>query len=198
MSRSAKDSLKSPPSGGKMRLPDAQSKPWEALGISRATWYRRDKPTEQPIRRGRGPFSQRKMAAGNHVSLRTQQRLDRILEFDSDLWFLTVKGHIKPAQAERIISDPVKYQHFLQWFTEQLDLTEYVLWTVNRQLDDLEGSHPRRRAPLLGIRKSAQGETVIYLRKGVYDDGVRSIRPRRTAQAVRPTSSSARSLRATR
>jgi hypothetical protein len=37
-------SLNSPPSGGKMRLPEVQSKPWEALGISRATWYRKKKP----------------------------------------------------------------------------------------------------------------------------------------------------------
>jgi hypothetical protein len=161
------DSLTNPPSGGEMRLPDAQSKPWEALGISRATWYRRGKPTEKPIRRGHGPFSQRKNAASIHVSLRTMQRIDRIMEFDFDLWRLTVEGHIKPAQAERIVADPVDYQHFLQWFTEQLDLTEYVLWTVKRQLDDLENLHPRRRAPLLGIRKSAQGETVIYLPKGL-------------------------------
>jgi hypothetical protein len=37
-------SLENPPDGGKVRLPDAQAKPWEALGISRATWYRQGKP----------------------------------------------------------------------------------------------------------------------------------------------------------
>ena len=33
--------LKNPPSGGKLR-------PWLALGMSRATWYRRGKPTTKP------------------------------------------------------------------------------------------------------------------------------------------------------
>jgi len=136
-------------------------KPWEAIGMSRASWYRHGKPTKTPIRRGRGPFSQRNMAVGNHVSLRTQQRMDRIMEFDFDLWSLTIDGNIKPAQAERIIADPVKYYRFLQWHTARLDLTEYVLWTVTRQMDELEGLYPKRRAPL-GIRKE-QGETVIYL-----------------------------------
>ena len=138
------------------------SKPWEAIGMSRASWYRHGKPTESPMRRGQGPYSQRKMAAGNHVSLRTQQRMDRIMEFDSDLWMLTVNGNIKPAQAERIVADPVKYQRFLEYYTAHLDLTEYVLWTVNRQMDELDGLHPKRRAPL-GIRRLEHGETVIYL-----------------------------------
>jgi hypothetical protein len=131
--------------------------------MSRATWFRHGKPTDKPIRRGHGPFSQRKNAAIFHVSLRTMHRIDRIAEFDFDLWSLTLHDHIKPAQAERIIRDPVAYQHFLQWFAEKLDLTDYVLWIVRRQLDDLEGLHPKRQAPLLGIRRSAQGETVIYL-----------------------------------
>jgi hypothetical protein len=123
------DSLKSPPSGGKMKLPDAQSKPWEALGISRATWYRRDKPTEKPA--ALGEWLRRKEL--NHwKSKRTVERVHRIMEFDRDLALLVLDGHIKPAQAERIICDPVKYQHFLQWFTDQLDLTEYVLWIVRK------------------------------------------------------------------
>jgi len=155
--------LTSAPDGGKVRQ-------WEALGMSRASWYRHGKPTEKPMRRGQGPFSQRKMAAGNHVSLRTQQRMDRIAEFDGDLWGLTVEGHIKPAQAERIIADPVRYQHFLKWYAEQLNLTEYALWIVKRQLDELEGLYPKRRAPL-GIRRWTrrlrQGDTVLYLRKSV-------------------------------
>jgi hypothetical protein len=38
------DCLENAPDGEKMRLPDAQTKPWETLGISRATWYRQGKP----------------------------------------------------------------------------------------------------------------------------------------------------------
>jgi hypothetical protein len=45
---------------------------------------------------------------------------------------------------------------------EQLNLTEYGLWIVTRQLDELEALYPKRRAPL-GIRRLGQGETVIYL-----------------------------------
>jgi hypothetical protein len=153
------DGLKDPPNGGKMRLPDDQAQPWEALGISRATWYRQGKPTEKPGALG-------EWFRGGELkywrSKRTVERVNRIAEFDYDLWSPTLEGHIKPAQAERIICDPVEYQHFLQWFAEQLDLTEYVVWTVKRQLDDLEDLHPKRRAPL-GIRRLGQGETVIYL-----------------------------------
>ena len=81
------------------------------------------------------------------------------MEFDGDLWNSMVDGHFKPAQAERIICDPVEYQRFLKWYATHLDLTDYVLWIVVRQLDELEGFYPKRRAPL-GIRR---GETVIYL-----------------------------------
>jgi hypothetical protein len=130
--------------------------------MSRASWYRHGKPTEKPTRRGQGPFSQRKNAASIHVSLRTMQRIDRIMEFDFDLWMLTLHGHIKPAQAEKIIADSVRYQRFLEWYAQQLNLTEYGLWIVERQLDELEDLYPRRRAPL-GIRRLGQGETVIYL-----------------------------------
>src|SRR5262249_39096449 len=105
---------------------------------------------------------QPKKNGGRRVSLRTQQRLDRIMEFDIDLWMMTVNGHLKPAQAERIIADPVEYQRFLEWYAEQLNLTEYGLWIVEKQLDELEGLYPKRRAPL-GIQRSGQGETVIYL-----------------------------------
>jgi hypothetical protein len=95
-------------------------------------------------------------------SKRTVERVNRIMQFDGDLWQLTVTGHIKPAQAERIIADPAQYQRFLEWWAEQLNLTEYVLWIVEKQLDELEGFYPKRRAPL-GIRRLGQGETVIYL-----------------------------------
>jgi hypothetical protein len=158
--REATARLNDPPTGGIVR--QQKDSPWEALGISRGTWYRHGKPTERPIPRGQGPFSQRNIAARDRISLRTQQRRDRIMEFDFDLWRMTVDGKIKATTAEQIITDPVEYQRFLEWYTRGLDLTEYVLWTVNRQLDELENRYPKRRAPL-GIRKLGEGETVIYL-----------------------------------
>src|SRR5262245_3686634 len=53
-----------------MRQPQ---KPWEAIGMSRATWYRLGKPTEKPARTA--PL--REMAEAFGVSLRTIQR-DRV------------------------------------------------------------------------------------------------------------------------
>lgn len=146
-------SLKNPPDGGEVR------RPWEAIGMSRATWYRKGKPTEKPGTLGEW-FKREELK--HWRSKRTVERVKRIGEFDGDLWRLTVKGWCKPAQAERIITDPVEYQRFLEWYAEQLDLTEYVLWIVGKQLDELADFYPKRRAPL-GIRRLGQGETVIYL-----------------------------------
>jgi len=147
------DSLKTPPDGGKVR------RPWDALGMSRATWYRHGKPTEKL-----GALAEeiRRLERQHWRSKRTVERVKRIGEFDGDLWRLTLEGCCKPAQAKRIITDPVGYQRFLEWYAEQLDLTEYVLWTVRKQLDELEDLYPKRRAPL-GIRRLGQGETIIYL-----------------------------------
>jgi hypothetical protein len=74
------------------------------------------------------------------------------MEFDGDVWMLTVTGHIKPAHAERIIADPVQYQRFLEWYAAELNLTEHVLWIIGKQLDEREGLFPKRRAPL-GMRR---------------------------------------------
>ena len=62
-------SLTKAPSGGDVRQ-------WEALGMSRATWYRRGKPTTKPQR----ALTQRAMAESLGVSLRTIQRDDAIIK----------------------------------------------------------------------------------------------------------------------
>jgi hypothetical protein len=41
--------LENAPDGGEVRLPDAQTKPWGKLGISRATWYRQRKPENEAL-----------------------------------------------------------------------------------------------------------------------------------------------------
>lgn len=47
LSQAVGGSLKKPPAGGEVRQPDAKTKPWEALGTSRATWYRLGKPEKE-------------------------------------------------------------------------------------------------------------------------------------------------------
>ena len=69
------DSLKSPPDGGKVRLPDAQSKPWQAFGISRATWYRQGKPQCESQFSGKYYRRQKSQAESLDCSERTVQRL---------------------------------------------------------------------------------------------------------------------------
>jgi hypothetical protein len=91
--------LTNPPNGGKLRQ-------WEAIGMSRASWYRHGKPTEKPG--ALGEWFRRKELE-HWKSKRTVERVKRIMEFDGDLWNLMVDGHFKPAQAERIICDPVEY-----------------------------------------------------------------------------------------
>ena len=53
-----------PPDGGKMR------RQWEAIGMSRASWYRHGKPAEKP----EAKITQREMAQALNVSIRTIQR----------------------------------------------------------------------------------------------------------------------------
>ena len=62
-----------------MRLTYAQSKPWEALGISRATWYRLGKP-------GRGDLSwnyhrQKSRTRTYQCSIRSVQRQDFVRRY---------------------------------------------------------------------------------------------------------------------
>jgi uncharacterized protein YoaH (UPF0181 family) len=59
------ESLTRPPYGGIMR-----QKPWEAVGMSRATWYRKGKPTEKP----KSKVPQKQLAKTLGVSIRTIQR----------------------------------------------------------------------------------------------------------------------------
>jgi DNA-binding transcriptional regulator LsrR (DeoR family) len=60
-------SLKKAPHGGIMRR-----HPWEAIGMSRASWYRHGKPTTKPQQ-----MTQTQIAAMMGVSLRTVQRVIR-------------------------------------------------------------------------------------------------------------------------
>ena len=63
-----------------------QPKPWEAIGISRATWYRHGKPTEKPRKPSLAAAAR---AAG--VSTRTAQRIERVMAADMDLAVVMLK-----------------------------------------------------------------------------------------------------------
>ena len=65
--------------GGKVRQPDTPTKPWLALGMSRATWYRLGKPSEKPEPR----LTQKDIAEILHTSVRTVQR-DRAEEREKE------------------------------------------------------------------------------------------------------------------
>jgi hypothetical protein len=85
-----------------------QATPWEAIGISRATWYRHGKPTEKPFR---SSVVREARAAG--VSVRTHQRIMRVMRADSDLAVAMLNhGWCKPGQAEAIVANPVWLRRF--------------------------------------------------------------------------------------
>jgi hypothetical protein len=86
-------SLNIPPIGGKVR-----QKPWEAIGMSRASWYRHGKPSSNPrLSRLTHEF----LAKANGIPLRTFQRCVRVMTQGPEIWERAVKGEISVAAAER-------------------------------------------------------------------------------------------------
>jgi hypothetical protein len=86
-------------------------KPWEAIGISRASWYRHGKPTEKPQRITVADEARR---AG--VSKRTHQRIMRVMRKDADLAVLMIRdGWCKPGQADEVIASPRLHRRFRKW-----------------------------------------------------------------------------------
>jgi hypothetical protein len=79
--------------------------------MSRASWYRHDKPTEKRRRITRADQARQ---AG--LTLRTFQRFERVLAADMDLFVLMARdGWCKPGQAEQIIAKPSLHRHFRKW-----------------------------------------------------------------------------------
>jgi hypothetical protein len=75
-----------------------QPKPWTALGISRATWYRHGKPTDKPIRETQALYA---LQLGK--SVRTIQRLMRIERACPELVNLIINRKITIGKAEQIV-----------------------------------------------------------------------------------------------
>jgi hypothetical protein len=73
-------------------------KPWQALGMSRATWYRHGKPTERPWR-----LSIEQAAMVMNVSVRSIESAQRVIKFAPELEPLIMAGKLKLHRAEEII-----------------------------------------------------------------------------------------------
>jgi hypothetical protein len=74
---------------------------WEAIGISRSTWYRRGKPTTKPYR-----VTQEQTAKLMNISVRSLQRAKRIAREAPELESLIMAGHMKLKFAEQLAKDP--------------------------------------------------------------------------------------------
>lgn len=73
--------------------------------MSRATWYRHGKPTEKPEPPS-DMLKQRTIARRERVSIRTVQRIERIMRTDLDLFQAVLAGAGKWGQAEQIVKRP--------------------------------------------------------------------------------------------
>jgi hypothetical protein len=80
-------------------------KPWEAIGMSRTSWYRRGKPDVWPPPMALPPLH-KAFASDLHISKRTAFRALRILKADPDLFGAVRQGWCKWGQAEWIITRP--------------------------------------------------------------------------------------------
>jgi hypothetical protein len=108
--------LNSAPNGA-----DLRQKPWEAVGMSRATWYRRGKPDEKwPDRaEARANGLKLRMGMSGARSLRTLQRFERVLFKDMDLARAIARGDCTIGLAERIVSSPGRHRIFRKWLKAQ-------------------------------------------------------------------------------
>jgi hypothetical protein len=94
--------------------------PWAAIGMSRASWYRADKPEAKPFKRN----TRREEARLGKTSVRTEQRLERVrkamdaAESDPErhaalewLFFHTAPGHAEQQLLDIIEASKLKRDH---------------------------------------------------------------------------------------
>jgi len=97
--------LENTPDGEEMRLPDAQTKPWLALGISRATWYRQGKPDSKGLLE-HNRSRQNYWARFRECSTRTIQRWAFIRRYGIDeLWRLAYHERLPCGMLEEIAKE---------------------------------------------------------------------------------------------
>jgi hypothetical protein len=103
-----------------------KAKPWEALGISRATWYRYGKPTDKAVyddlrweKQGAcGTLADCDFLKNRFGSIRSYQRAMRV--HNSELWPYAEHGIVSIAEADRILGNPHALRRFREWAAEQL------------------------------------------------------------------------------
>jgi hypothetical protein len=115
-------SLNNPPNGGEVRQPDAKAKPWQALGISRATYYRKGKPEKMPSIRWKQADRAR---VGGGLSIRTIQRADFVRRYGiGDLYYLAHLYGSKGAPSMGMLEEVAKWSHERQRRFMELLLVE--------------------------------------------------------------------------
>jgi hypothetical protein len=95
-----------------------QDKPWEKVGMTRATWYRRGKPTEP--RKPPNTANMRTVADQAKTlgasSTRSFQRMMRVL--GSELAGYVHAGQLSISQVDRILSSPEKMRRYHEMVAE--------------------------------------------------------------------------------
>ena len=76
------------------------ARPWEAIGLSRATWWR-GKPDQKTI-----AMRHADVARLDRVSVRTAQRMWRVIKADPVLAAAVGRGAAKWGQAELLVENP--------------------------------------------------------------------------------------------
>ena len=87
-----------PPNGGSVGRPEPT--PWEAIGMSRSSWYRLGKPSEKPRRE-----TQAQRARRAQVSLRRLQRAIRVDKYAPCLKPFIWDGLISHSAAEKYLGN---------------------------------------------------------------------------------------------
>ena len=89
-----------------------KDKPWETLGISRATWYRHGKPVEWRKRR-----TNKHNAVENCMSLRTFERWMRVFNPRSSKLIMDYvkSGGMKLGMADYLLAHPSELRRFTAW-----------------------------------------------------------------------------------
>jgi hypothetical protein len=95
-----------------------QDKPWEEVGMTRATWYRRGKPTEPraPAKTANMRTVADQAKTLGMTSTRSYQRMMRVMT--SELAHLYHSGQLSISQLDKILSSPEKMRRYHEMVAE--------------------------------------------------------------------------------
>jgi hypothetical protein len=140
--------LNNAPDGEEMRLPDARTKPWEKLGISRATWYRQGKPKMKYQLFSERGFRDKNAAKSWSCSVRSYQRQIFVSRYGiHELYALAYHGCLPRGMLEEI----AKWEHADQRrFVDQLAELARPLPADSRCKED-QAYYLKEFGPVMGI-----------------------------------------------